>query len=397
MGVLSGLLVAVVASTTVLTGCQSDSSSGKPGGSSGSADKPESKPDAKAVDAAEVAFAPADGAKQVRLDKTIKINVDKGTLASVTVTTKAGKKVSGAVSADELSWTSSSKLAPNTTYNVSVEAAASDGTKTTKTSTFKTLKPASTASAFLQPGDGWVVGVGMPIMVNFSKTVSTSNRDKVEAALDVKTASNVEGAWNWITDKQVQWRPEKYWPANTKVKVTADLAGVELQKGVWGTSRRTADFKVGDAMISTVNVTGHTMTVTRNGKKVKTIPVTTGKAGMATRNGIKVIMSRERVHHMRSSTVGIPKGDPDYYDIKAEYAMRLTYSGEFLHQAEWSTGSQGRANVSHGCTGMSPSSAQWLYNNSKVGDVVIYKNSTRKLEPGNGYTAWNLSYARWKA
>jgi lipoprotein-anchoring transpeptidase ErfK/SrfK len=394
MGAVSGLLVAVVASSIVLSGCQSDSPSG--GSGSGTGEKSGSKPVAKVVEPAEVAFAPVNGAKKVRLDKAIKVKVAKGTLTSVTVTTKKGTEVKGKLSADDLTWTSDSKLAPNTTYKMSAEATAADGKKTTTTSSFKTLKPASTASAFLQPGDGWVVGVGMPVMVNFSRSVSTKNRDEVEAGLSVETTKNVQGAWRWVTKQQAQWRPKEYWPANTKVKVTANLAGIEVQKGVWGVSRRTADFKIGASMISTVNVTGHTMTVKRNGKTVKTIPVTTGKAGMATRNGIKVIMSRERVHHMLSSTVGIPKGDPDYYDIKAEYAMRLTYSGEFLHQAEWSTGSQGRANVSHGCTGMSPASAQWLYANSKVGDVVIYKNSTRKLEPGNGYTAWNMPFSSWK-
>ncbi len=37
--------------------------------------------------------------------------------------------------------------------------------------------------------------------------------------------------------------------------------------------------------------------------------------------------------------------------------MRLTYSGEFIHAAPWSVGSQGSANVSHGCTGMSTANA----------------------------------------
>ena len=45
--------------------------------------------------------------------------------------------------------------------------------------------------------------------------------------------------------------------------------------------------------------------------------------------------------------------------------MRETNSGEFLHAAPWSVGSQGNANVSHGCTGMSTANAQWLYDIAK--------------------------------
>ena len=41
--------------------------------------------------------------------------------------------------------------------------------------------------------------------------------------------------------------------------------------------------------------------------------------------------------------------------------MRVTYSGEFIHAAPWSVGSQGVANVSHGCTGLSTADAAWLY------------------------------------
>jgi lipoprotein-anchoring transpeptidase ErfK/SrfK len=387
-----------MAGTTALAGCQSDGASATAGSKSGAAggDGGDSAPVATTAAPAQVAFAPADGASKVRLDKTIKVKVSQGSLAAVTVTTAKGKTVAGTLSDDKLSWSSKNNLAPGTKYKVSVEAAASDGTKSTSTSSFKTLTPKSTANAYIQPGDGWVVGVGMPVVVNFSRSVSTKNRDNVEDALTVKTTKDVEGSWRWISSEQVQWRPKEYWPANTKVKVTSNLAGVELQPGVWGAAKRTSDFNVGSSVISTVDVSGHTLTFRKNGKVIRTIPVTTGKASMATRNGIKVIMSRETVHHMRSSTIGIKKGDPDYYDIKARYAMRLTYSGEFLHAAPWSMGSQGRANVSHGCTGMSTADAKWVFDNSKVGDVVIYKNSKRKLETDNGYTAWNMPYSRWK-
>jgi hypothetical protein len=76
--------------------------------------------------------------------------------------------------------------------------------------------------------------------------------------------------------------------------------------------------------------------------------------------------------------------------------MRVTYSGEFIHGAPWSSGSQGSDNVSHGCVGMSMSDAAWLFDLSKRGDVVVVSGTGRGLEPGNGYTDWNISFADFK-
>lgn len=346
---------------------------------------------------AKVTIAPDDDSSKVRLDKRVTVGVSEGTLSAVSVTAKKGKELPGTLSADKLSWKSSAPLAAGTTYAVSVTAAAKDGKTAQTTSSFKTLTPKDTGSVWFPLSDGATVGVGMPVIVNFTEPVSQKKRAKVEAALSVSTSKSVTGAWRWSTSQQVQWRPKQYWPAHTEVKVKAALAGVELSSGVWGKKNSTSKFSIGDAVISTVDVDAHTLVMRKNGTKVRTIPVTTGKASMATRNGIKVIMSRETSHRMRSESIGIEKDDPDYYDIVARYAMRLTYSGEFLHAAPWSTGSQGRANVSHGCTGMSTADARWLFERSKVGDVVVYKNSSRKLEPGNGYTAWNESWSEWKA
>jgi hypothetical protein len=60
-------------------------------------------------------------------------------------------------------------------------------------------------------------------------------------------------------------------------------------------------------------------------------------------------------------------------------------------------GSQGSANVSHGCTNLSPSGALWLFNASNIGDVVKYVGGHRALEQANGYTLWNYTYAQWQA
>jgi lipoprotein-anchoring transpeptidase ErfK/SrfK len=135
--------------------------------------------------------------------------------------------------------------------------------------------------------------------------------------------------------------------------------------------------------------------VWRNGSKARVIPVTTGKDGFLTRNGIKVILEKHTLKVMDSRTIGIYPGDPEFYELDVPYAMRVTWSGEFVHSAPWSVGSQGRDNVSHGCVGMSPSNAIWLFNQSTVGDVVKVVGSPRRLEPGNGYTDWNVSWSEW--
>ena len=46
---------------------------------------------------------------------------------------------------------------------------------------------------------------------------------------------------------------------------------------------------------------------------------------------------------------------------------------------------------------MSTANARWLYDNSLVGDVVVYTGSARALEWGNGYTEWNMSFDKYAA
>jgi lipoprotein-anchoring transpeptidase ErfK/SrfK len=322
------------------------------------------------------------------------VSVTDGKLTKVRVTDPSGETLAGKIAADGLTWTSSGALTPGTKYTVTASAENEDGKSNTQNSVFTTLKPKRTAYTTITPNDGWTVGVGMPIIVDFSKPVK--NREAALKGLSVTSTPRVEGGWRWFTSSQVQWRPKEYWPSGTKVTVNASLGNVELAPGVWGKATgSTKSFQVGSAMISTVDVNRHLMTVRRNGQVIRTIPVTTGKKGFLTRNGVKVIMSRETSRRMDAETTGIAQDDPEYYNIKVKYAMRLTGSGEFLHQAEWSVASQGRANVSHGCTGMNPANAAWLFKNSKVGDVVVYTGSKREMEWGNGYTAWNMSYDRW--
>jgi lipoprotein-anchoring transpeptidase ErfK/SrfK len=347
-------------------------------------------------DAASVSVAPANGAHNVRPDTPVVVTVKNGRVSSAELKTSDGQRLKGRVDGGG-GWQATDALKPDTKYTLKVTARSASGVIRTTTSSFTTLTPRAYNRVTLQPGDDWTVGVGMPVVVSFASPVA--NRSAAEKALTVTATPAVTGAWRWITDSQVQWRPKDYWPAGTKVKVTAAVGGVELSSGVWGRRTVTSSFSIGARQISTVDIAKHTLTVTRNGKVVKVIPVTTGmtnsKPTFPTRGGIKVIMSRESSVRMDAATTGTDPKDPNYYNLTVHWALRLTYSGEFLHAAPWSVGQQGRANVSHGCTGMSDANAKWMYDHSQVGDVVVYVNSKRPLEWGNGYTAWNKSFADW--
>ena len=106
-------------------------------------------------------------------------------------------------------------------------------------------------------------------------------------------------------------------------------------------------------------------------------------------------MTREVSHHMVSTSIGIPDGSADSYDLDVPYAMRVTNSGEFVHGAPWN-GNIGYANTSHGCTNLTLSNAIWLYNNSILGDPVVTTGTSRGSEVGNGLGGvWNLRWTQW--
>jgi lipoprotein-anchoring transpeptidase ErfK/SrfK len=261
------------------------------------------------------------------------------------------------------------------------------------------LKPSALANVRLNVGDDRTYGVGMPIIVYFDKSVK--NQDEAEKAMTVTTTPQIEGAWNWLRGgTEAWWRPKEFWPKGTKVELKAALGDVELSPGLWGRRTYTADFSIGSAVVSTVDVQKHTLTVTKDGQPVRTIKVTTGKENdprFRTRGGTKVIIEKFESIRMDAATTGTDPKDPEFYNTVEHWALRLTWSGEFLHARPGSERYFGRANVSHGCTGMSDADAKWLFGFSQVGDVVKYQGSKRPLEVANGYTVWDVPYSQWSA
>ncbi|MEO6472145.1 MAG: Ig-like domain-containing protein [Aeromicrobium sp.] len=291
-------------------------------------------------------------------------------------------------------WVASELLEPGQNYHLVMKGVNEDGKAGTVTQSFVTQKLNLHQQTYpsVSPLQGDTVGVGMPVMVKFDLPVH--NRALYERKMRVESTPSVEGTWSWVSDYQVHYRPKDYWPAGTKVRVILDVNGLPAGNGVYGQRNQDVSFKIGRSVVSSVNVATHKLTVNIDGKVAKVIPVTTGDATHQTRSGVKVIMEKFSTVDMDAASTGVDSTDPGYYNIKdVRWAMRLTNSGEFLHAAPWSVGSQGYANVSHGCTGMSTANAAWLFSQSKRGDVVKYINSSRPMEQGNGYSDWNMSYA----
>ncbi len=333
----------------------------------------------------------------VPVDTLVEVAATDGSIKNVQLS--AGKvKVPGAVSGNGATWTAGDRLEPDTSYHLTGVAADQDGLTRKVDRTFHTVPLTLDQQTYpsIAPLGGETVGVGMPVIVTFD--VPVTDRAEVEKHLSVESKPAQPGTWHWISDNEVHWRPKEYWKAGSDVTVHADINGVNAGNGIYGQMNRTSSFHVGDALMMNIDLASHEMKVTDNGKLLRTIPVTGGADGFTTRSGIKVIIEKFRVKRMNSATVGIGPGDPNYYNIPdVEYAQRVTYSGEFLHAAPWSVGSQGSANVSHGCVGMSTENAAWLYSLTKRGDVVDVTGTDRPMEPTNGYGDWNVSWPDYRA
>ncbi|MDQ6935478.1 MAG: Ig-like domain-containing protein [Actinomycetota bacterium] len=336
------------------------------------------------------------GATGVRVDRRYHLSVTQGSFRQVTVS--SGKSpLGGALSADRRGWTSSQPLEPGRTYAVRSVVVDDHGVPTAYRATFATQKLALSQQIFpsFAPVGGQTVGIGMPVIIKFD--VAVTNRAAIQKHLSVVSTPSQAGAFHWVSDNEVHWRPVRYWKPGTKVRVKAAIDSVAAGHGIYGQLDREISFNVGRAMVDKVNIATHQLRVFENGRLIKTIPVTAGGPGFATRSGVKVIVEKFRKIDMNSGTIGIDPNSPSGYNLKnVEYAMRLTYSGEFLHAAPWSVASQGIANVSHGCTGMSTANAQWLFDHSIVGDPVEYTGSNRWMTLTNGFGDWNEPFAQYR-
>ncbi|GGY79793.1 L,D-transpeptidase [Streptomyces omiyaensis] len=400
---------AVLSGVLVLSACNDDDTAGA--GASGSPTAPsQAQVDEAAqqkTSKAQITIAPENGSQNASINNAAKVAVTDGKLTEVTMTSAEGTAVKGEIAADGLSWKPTGQLERATVYKIAATAVDAAGLEAHENSSFTTVSKENSFIGNFTPEDGSTVGVGMPVSINFNKAIT--DKKAVQGGIKVSSSSGQEIVGHWFNSTRLDFRPDDYWKAGTTVTLKLDLDGVEGADGVFGVQQKTVTFKVGRSQVSTVDVAKKTMTVVRDGKVIRTIPISAGSPDNTTYNGEMVISEKFKETRMNGATVGFTDSDgKGEYDIKdVPHAMRLSTSGTFIHGNYWGARSIfGSVNTSHGCVGLADvkgagdpnQTAAWFYDQSITGDVVIVKNSKDKtIAPDNGLNGWNMDWSAWKA
>ncbi|MEU2272415.1 Ig-like domain-containing protein [Streptomyces olindensis] len=389
-----GACAALMVGALTLTAC---------GGSANAKDDEKGGKGATKTSVAKIAISAKDGSTGASINTT-GVKVSDGKLTDVKMTmADSGQAVPGSVSADGKAWKPKEQLERGTKYQISATAKDADGRTAAANSIFTTVTSANSFIGTYTPDDGTTVGVGMPVSFTFDKAIT--DRKTVQSHITVTSSSGQKVVGHWFNGQRLDFRPEEYWKAGSKVTMKIDLDGVEGANGVYGVQKKTVTFTVGRAQVSTVDANTQTMTVVRDGKTIKTIPISAGSPQHTTYNGQMVISEKFVQTRMNSRTVGLG-GEYDIPDVP--HAMRLTTSGTFIHGNYWYNKGNppfGRQGTSHGCVGLADvqgaggnTPAKWFYDNSLIGDVVIVKNSPDKtVSPDNGLNGWNMPWSQWVA
>ena len=323
----------------------------------------------------------------------ITVQASEGALTNVRIDKADGTPLRGSLSEDATRWTSAEPLGYARNYTVQADAKGLGGTSTKRVS-FTTRAPANLTQAYLTPSNGETVGVGQPVAVKFDEPIA--DRKAAQRAITITTTPQVEGAFYWISDTEVRWRPKDYWKPGTKVSVAVNTYGIDLGDGVFGQENLKSNFTVGRSMVVTADDRTKQVVFNRDGKDIRTMPTSMGKPGTETDNGVYLVSDKHDNMIMDSSTYGVPVGSADGYRTPVDYATRMSYSGIFFHSAPWSVWAQGNTNTSHGCLNLSPDNALWVMQNTLRGDPVIVKNTAGGTLSGtDGLGDWNVPWAVW--
>lgn len=348
---------------------------------------------APVIPQAAVVVTPSDKSTAISPLAPVTVRVQAGTLRAVTLSNAEGRNLPGMLAADRSSWTITPELGYGKTYTVRAATIDKAGRTATHTSTFTTLTPPNRTKASIFPINGRKVGVGQPVSVVFDEPIT--DRAAAEKMITVTSSPKQVGAFHWFSDREVHWRPKVYWKSGTKVTVSVKIYGAQVGDGLYGQQDEKSTFRVGRSMIATIDDNTKQLVVRRDGKVIKTMPVSMGSNRYPTYNGVHVVAEKYTEKIMDSRTWGLTGAGA--YRTRVEWATRISSTGEFVHAAPWSVDQQGYTNVSHGCVNVSTENAKWFHDNFTFGDIVHIKNTAgTDLQSWDGYGDWQLSFSEYR-
>ncbi|MBG0563019.1 L,D-transpeptidase [Actinoplanes aureus] len=398
-------LVAILAVAMIapLTACGDDAkptfadpAAAEPAASAGASSGASSAPVTESTTGAgsvALTITPAKDKKNVPVSSEIGLKVSGGDVTSVTLKDAKGATVAGEMREDGSAWVPSKPLKTKQTYAATVVATGKDGATTTATTSFTTMgEPGRRTGTGLYLFDDHTYGVAMPVVVEFNPGIKKADRAAVQNRMFVQSTPSQPGTWSWTASgTQAFYRAPEFWQPGTTLKVRIAVGGLPTGNNIYGDRDRSATAKIGRSFEMQVDNAGKKMTVLKDGKTVKTMPVSLGKKSTPSSSGRMVIMEKKADTVFDTTDTDGAEG----YRTRIQYAQRLTWSGQYIHSAPWSTGDQGRRNVSHGCVNVSPSNARWLFDNTLIGDPVTVKGTEDKLDYGNGWTPWDVSWEKF--
>jgi lipoprotein-anchoring transpeptidase ErfK/SrfK len=414
--VAAGLAVVAMAS---LAACGKSGSSrdaaGSPVGSLSSSVVAPSTSSSPAVPAAALTFSPVDGTASVSPATPITVSAAGGTISTVSLKSSTGADIAGTLSADNATWTASGPLGYGHSYTLTATATNPAGAPVSHTATFTTLTPSNQTAAVInyQGGynltDGATYGVGIVPVVHFDEKII--DRAAATKALVVTATPPITGSWYWTDAQNAHFRPDvpdgQYWPAGTKVTVSANIYGVQVGSGLYGQADISKSFTIGQKQVSVADDTTHQVSVYFNDVLQRTMPTSMGKGGYYqgtqgtisyfTPSGTYTVLEKDKSVVMDSSTYGLPVNAPGGYKETIYNATKISVDGIYLHELDSTVWAQGSRDLSHGCLNLNKTNAIWYQQTAQIGDPVVIQHTGGAPLALWQNGDWTMPYAQWAA
>ncbi|WP_319450914.1 MULTISPECIES: L,D-transpeptidase [unclassified Mycobacterium] len=359
---------------------------------------PQSGSKTQAPTAPVATFTPENAAADVDPTAPIGIDVDNGWFQRVSLTNPDGKPVAGVMNPERTSFSTTEPLGFGTVYTWAGSIVGRDGKAVPVSASFTTVNPQTQVNGQFQLGDGQVVGVAAPIILQFDASIPDDARATVEKALVVTTTPPVEGSWAWLPDEvggsRVHWRTRDYYPAGTKVHVAANTYGVKFGDSAYGAQDSTLDFEIGRRQVVKAEASSHRIQVITDAGVILDLPCSYGEADLPrniTRSGVHVVSEKYEDFYMSNPAAG-------YNNVHERFAVRISNNGEFIHANPNTVGVQGSSNVTNGCINLSLDNAQQYFETAIYGDPVEVTGTSIELSYADGdIWDWAVSWDDWTA